>query len=191
MKIHFTASIAQREEFGPYYNRIIEYLKKDTSNTINYKHVTDFDISDLKVETKEQRQKFYKKALKKILASDMVVVEASFPSTLNVGHEVSLALERGKPTVVLYKKGYDSLFLNGLDSDKLLLVEYEDHNLEEVLGDAVDFAKDQSDTRFNFFISPRHQAYLDWISRTRRIPRSVYLRELIKKDMSENNDFSN
>ena len=37
--------------------------------------------------------------MKNISKADIVVVEISFPSTVNVGHELSLAMEKGKPVV--------------------------------------------------------------------------------------------
>jgi len=62
-------------------------------------------------------------------------------------------------------------------------------DLEEILKMACGEAKEQMDTRFNFFISPLHQTYLDWIAKHRKIPRSVYLRDLIERDMAQNKEF--
>jgi hypothetical protein len=118
-----------------------------------------------------------------------MVTEASFPSTMNVGHEISLGLERGKVVIVLYEKGHTPALFYGLNSDKLMLVEYTRDNLEEVLLDAVTFARENTDARFNFFIAPRHIAYLDWVAKTRRIPRSVYLRQLIEEDKNANAEY--
>lgn len=92
--------------------------------------------------------------------------------------------------MVLYKKGHDSLFLNGLHSDKLFLVEYTDENIVETVKDSIDYAKDQSDTRFNFFLPPSLMSYLDWVSEKRKVPRSVYLRELIERDREKNREYN-
>jgi hypothetical protein len=70
------------------------------------------------------------------------------------------------------------------------LFEYEDlAELGKEIPMLLDFASDQQDTRFNFFISPKHQNYLDWIAKYKKVPRSVYLRELIETDMANNSEF--
>jgi hypothetical protein len=58
--------------------------------------------------------------------ADFCVFEASFPSTVNVGHEITVALERGKPTVVAYMKGKDPILFKGIRESKIIWVEYSD-----------------------------------------------------------------
>lgn len=185
MKIYFTAAISQKEKFGKVYERIIKILEQD-NHTVEHEHITKSNLEDLMQESDEDRVAYYRTALKRISQADVVVVEGSFPSTLNIGHEITLSLEKGKPVIVLYKEGHDSVFMHGLNSEKLFLLEYSEENLEQLLKDTVEYAKDQSDTRFNFFISPRHVAYLDWIAQTKKIPRSVYLRKLLEDDRERN-----
>lgn len=185
MKVYFTASISQQVSYSSYYDRIIQALEK-LGHSVQHQHITGKSMDNLKVQTDEEHHEHYKRVLKWISNADVTVVEASFPSTLNIGHEISLALERGKPVIVLYKKGQKSYFLDASESDKLIALEYDDVNLEELVSEGLDYAKDQADTRFNFFISPRHVSYLDWIAKTKRVPRSVYLRGLIKTDMEKN-----
>jgi hypothetical protein len=189
MKIYFTASINQKKQFGEYYDRAIALMIK-LGHTVQHEHVTNKELADLQQETSEDGSKYYKEMVKSIIRADLVVVEASFPSTLNIGHEISLAIERGKPVVMLANKGYDSLLLSSSDSEKLIFVEYTTDNLEKELEQSLTYSRDQVDTRFNFFISPKHSNYLDWISKNRRIPRSVFLRNLIKDDMQRNNDYA-
>ncbi len=188
MKIYFTAAISQKDKFDNY-SQIIQTLKK-IDPSVQHKHITDQTIELIQSETDDQRVDYYKFALKQINKADIIVIEASFPSTLNIGHEISVALEKGKPVIVLYKTGYDSFFLHGLKSDKLILVEYDDEDLTQLLEEAIQFAKDQSDTRFNFFIGPNQLKFLDDVSKQRRIPRSVFLRRLIEADMQKNPDYS-
>ncbi len=188
MKVYFTAAIFQKPQFGQAYDSIVRILH-ELGHDVIHEHITAQSLSVIKVQDDDERAKHYKKTLKRITESDLVVVEASFPSTLNIGHEISLALEKGKPVIGLYKKGYDSLFLSASTAEKLYLVEYTDEDLKEMLTAAIDYAKDQSDTRFNFFISPRHVQFLDWVARTKKIPRSVYLRRLIEADRGKHKEY--
>ena len=73
--------------------------------------------------------------------------------------------------------------------EALYFVEYTDTNLEKVLEEYIEYAKEHSDTRFNFFISPQIGTFLDWISRKKKLPRAVYLRRLIEEDMKLNKEY--
>jgi len=50
-------------------------------------------------------------------------------------------------------------------------------------------AKRRMDVRFNFFVSPKILAYLDWVAQKRMVPRSVFLRNLIEKEMKKDKGF--
>ncbi|HYD34550.1 MAG TPA: nucleoside 2-deoxyribosyltransferase [Vitreimonas sp.] len=183
MKTYFVGSISGRDKYLKQYEAIVNTLKKleytVVEDTLRPSHDEVYGLSD------QEKVSFYKQVLKWISGSDIVVAEASHPS-LGVGHEIAVALERGKPVIVLYTEGHAPHFLEGLDSEKLVVQKYSLENLEETLKSAIDFAISQADTRFNFFISPRQVAYLDFIAKTKKIPRSVYLRNLIEADREKN-----
>lgn len=188
MKIYFTAAIAQKPQFGENYRKIIETLV-GLGHQVQHEHITGKQINDIALQNEDELNKYYRQVVRWITDADIMVAEASFPSTLNIGHEISLSLDKSKPVIVFYKKGYDSFFLRGLNSDKLFLLEYTDDNIQDIVRSGIDFAKDQADTRFNFFISPSLSHYLDWISQSKKIPRSVYLRQLIEQDREKNTEY--
>ncbi|KUK79229.1 MAG: hypothetical protein XD95_0535 [Microgenomates bacterium 39_7] len=188
MKIHFDASGRGFDEFGKYYKKIDDVIKElghqSTNNMFDSSVVQQFYDGP-----HEKRVRRYKNLMTSLKQSDLVVLEVSIHS-LSMGFWMQKALELNKPVIALHLKEYDPSFLQGIDNEKLQLIEYEEENLEEVLRYAIDFASDQQDTRFNFFISPKHQNYLDWISQNRKIPRSVFLRRLIEKHMEENEEYN-
>lgn len=188
MKIYFSAAIYQEDKFGTMYKKIVDQLKKLGHEVMQ--DTTETSLEQAVNKNDDQRVKYYKQVLSWIAKSDVVVLEVSFPSTLHIGHEITLAIDKGKPVVALYKKGYEPSFFLGLEHEKLLWVEYSDDDIERVIKDSLDFAVQQSDVRFNFFISPQIGSYLDWISKNKRIPRAVYLRRLIENDMKENKEYS-
>lgn len=189
MKILFTAAIAGSAEFGGAYKKIVSTLK-EMDHQVEAEHITKADRNEIRNEQgDEDRVAWYQKVLKMISWSDVVVAEVSTPS-LNVGHELSLALEKDKPVVAFYKKGHHPVLWQGLKSDKFYLVEYSKiEDIETELDRYVTNAGEQRDTRFNFFISPKIAAYLDWISKNKRIPRAVYLRTLIENKMQTDKEF--
>lgn len=120
----------------------------------------------------------------------MVVGEVSYPS-VSVGYLISMALDLGKPTILLYKGKSEPNLLSSLVSDKLQVLNYNSKaELEKELSSSIDYASQQADVRFNFFISPQIGLYLDWISKNKRVPRAVYLRRLIEEDMRSNTEYN-
>ena len=187
MKIYFVASISGKQKLLKEYQFIVECLKElghnITENTLEPTVNYVYGLSE------EDKSAYYKQMIGLIQGSDLVIAEVSHPS-LGVGHEISVALEKGKPVVALHNGTGSAHLFEGMQSDKMIVIDYTLANLKAMLSDAIDFAKDQIDTRFNFFIAPRHAQYLDWISKHKKIPRSAYLRSLIKKDIQDNTEYT-
>ncbi len=137
----------------------------------------------------EEVIKMYEETMRNLRQADLLIVEASTTS-VSIGYLINKALEQSKPVIALYLKDHAPFFLSGISSERLQLIEYSLENISEVLSDAFDYAKDSTDVRFNFFISPSQVSYLDWIAQKKRIPRSVYLRKLITESMSANKEYS-
>ena len=188
MKVYFSASISGRKNLLGNYRKIYDAFQ-EMGVTVLSDHVLRDTKEKISVKSHEEVVKFYKKIVNLISKSDIVVIEASSPS-INLGHEISVALEKGKPTVVLYLKGAGvPRMLEGSQQDRLLLIEYQLETLKRDLKEALDFAKDQMDVRFNFFVSPKIVYYLDWIAKKKKMPRAVYLRRLIEQEMKKNKEF--
>lgn len=188
MNVYFTASISQKNQYGKHYTKIVDTLKK-FGHKIVHEHITSHSSEDVNRVSESGRIEFYKKVQKWISEADLVVAEVSYPSTLNVGHEITMALERGKPIIALYLQGKNSVFFDGLRSEKFIYEEYTPTTLESILKQSLDLAQDSSDVRFNFIISPSLLEYLDWIAKTKKLPRSVYLRKLIELDREKNKEY--
>ena len=182
MKVYFVASIRGKTKYFENYKKIIEILKTMEIEVICQDVITS-TVELVSSIPDERRVKHYKNVLKWINSSDLIIAEAS-SSSLGVGFEISLALEKGKPVIVLYTEDYAPHFIKGVESERLLLLKYSMDNIRNVLNQAIRDASDQMDVRFNFFISPKIGAYLDWVAKNRKEPRAVYLRRLIEEDMS-------
>jgi hypothetical protein len=183
MKAYFTASVLGGERYLGNYVRIVKVLEElglevyeqTTKVSKNYVHK---EISD------ENKVKYYKQVLRWMNQADVIVVEASY-SSLSIGHEITVALDKGKPVIVLYSESDAPHFLIGVQSDKLIVQKYKLGDLKRVLKDCLDYATEQRDTRFNFFVPRRLSSYLDWVAKKNRISRAVYLRQLIKSEMKK------
>ena len=189
MKVYFTGSLHNKDIDKKVYQQIVDILI-EKNHKVRYEHILKSTLIDLDAQNAVERSTYYNKLNKWISSADLVVCEVSYPSTINIGHEVSLALDKGKPVLALYQKGRSPGVLQGIKSDRFLLVEYTLNDLESTLDYGLEEAAAQVDVRFNFFISPGIGRYLDWIAKKRRVPRAVYLRRLIESDMKENKKYN-
>ncbi|OGV95620.1 hypothetical protein A2W24_07020 [Microgenomates group bacterium RBG_16_45_19] len=187
MKVYFTASARGKRSFGKYYKEIYETIA-DLGNRNVDDLLFKIDASDLYHGSHEDQVKLYKSALEHIQNSDVVVLELSVHS-LSMGCVMHKALDIGKPVIALFLSKHEPYFALGIDDEKLQVVEYDGNNLRKQLKLAFKYSEEQMDTRFNFFISPKIGAYLDWVSRIKRVPRAVYLRKLILDDMKHESDY--
>jgi hypothetical protein len=100
-----------------------------------------------------------------------------------------LALEKNKPVIGLHLIGREPILFKGMKNTKIKWIQYTSENLRQLLLDAIEEAKRNIDVRFNFFVSPKILAYLDWVAQKRMIPRSVFLRNLIEREMKKDKEF--
>ncbi len=181
MKVYFTASIVGKKYHLQKYLQIVSALKLLHSSVIA-EHILDSSESKIRLETKEERIKFHAKLEDWIQSSDCMVAETTFPS-ISVGYEISLALQLGKPVLILYSQGDPPSLLAHHKDEKLLCERYTSLTLSDILEDFVNFVEAASDARFTFFITPAIAAHLEEVSRKQKMPKSVYLRKLIEADI--------
>jgi len=186
MKVHFIGSLEGNRED---YKRIIELLEVLECEVLT-KHSISREIQDVEGESEDAARLYAKRMRLWIVRADAIVVEAT-TQVLGTGYEIALALQLEKPVIVLYRdKGKNTPHvLKGVESEKLQTYKYSDETLEKTLTMALEYARDTIDVRFNFFISPRINRYLDWVSKEKKVPRSVYLRTLIEVDMKKHPEF--
>ena len=187
MKIHFFGSLSGNEiKTGNrvHYERIVDVIEELGYEIVTRHYVTK-KVDEVLRENPAQHEEYFRKMVDWIKKADVIVAEVTKPE-IGTGYEVSMAINYfNKPVIALYTSGRNSPIFIGQKSDKLQHLEYRIDNIKDVLKIALDDAKDQMDVRFNFFISPKIGAYLDWISKNRKLPRAVYLRKLIEEDMAK------
>lgn len=188
MKVYFSGSRLFFEEFKDIYHKIVTCLDMEGLSVVD---MTKFRMDIGGNATEKEKLESYAFFLKSLNSADICVFEASYPSTIHLGHEITLAIQKGRPVIILYKDDpkHEPLVLRGIDSDKVLWMAYTPENLKKKLSEAIEEAKKMQDVRFNFFVSPKILEYLDWVAKKRMIPRAVFLRELIEKEMKKDKGF--
>ncbi|MBL7150908.1 ribbon-helix-helix domain-containing protein [Candidatus Microgenomates bacterium] len=184
MKIYFTASITGKKYYLKNYERIIKILKDSAHKVLSEHAISGPNHFDS--ESKKARVRFHQRLKDLIASCDVFIAEVSFPS-ISVAYEISLALKKNKPSLILYSHQNKEQDLPGIlgeiEGDKLLIFKYKLPELPDLLRQSLAFLKEKTDQRFTFFITPKIARYLDEISRKKKIPRAVYIRRLIENDM--------
>ena len=183
MIVYFTASIVGKKKYLSNYLKIIEVVKNKNFSIIS-DHIISTTESQIHFETKEERLKFSEQLEKWISSCDFMIAETSFPS-ISVGYEISVALKLGKPVLILFSEGHPpSLFAHHKD-ERLVCEKYTSKILKDIIDDFLNYIQGTEETRFTFFITPKIALHLEEISKKEKMPKSVYLRKLIEKDMRE------
>ncbi len=188
MKIYFTGAISRiTPEMSELYTKIVAILER-SGHTVMASHMQNKDGLVIKNQTDKETALVQSKMSKWRKQAALLVAEVSTPS-FGVGQEIAETLTDNRQVLALYLKGKKPNILTHQGRDLLYLVEYSAENLKAQLSEYIEFAKINSDTRFNFFISPQIGSYLDWISHQKKLPRAVYLRRLIEDDMKLNKEY--
>lgn len=182
MKAYFTASIVGKKHHLADYLAILESLQK-RNIVVQSDHIIKTTEEQIRLETREERDDFHRQLEEWIDDCSFMVVEASFPS-ISVGYEISLALHKKKPVLVLYREGDPPSLLSEHLEDKIVCEKYTPESLDNLIGDFLSYISDSADSRFTFFITPGIAKHLEKVSKEMRLPKSVYLRRLIEKDMT-------
>jgi len=186
MKIYFCASGRGYDKLGGCYVLISEKLR-------HLGHILlDNSVGQTKSDifysgTEADRLKKYQNALKYIQQADVIILEVSVHS-FSMGYILHVALELGKPVIALYRDNNKPLFVNLITNEKLQVIDYTTRNLTDLLEEAISCATEVTGNRFNFYLSPLLSHYLDQIAHLKKIPRAVYLRQLIAADYEAHKD---
>lgn len=190
MKVFFVASPRAIQKESGLYQEMYEAVRSNCSKMVG-KMVLEFtgiDLEGFYNRSHKERIEHYKRTMAYVKEADVVVVEVSEHS-MSMGYIVNKALEASKPVIALYREGFEPYFFSGIENEKLVIVKYKKNNFREMIADAFEKIRSLSDVRFNFFVSPKILAYLDWVAKRRMIPRSVFLRDLIEREMKKDKEF--
>jgi hypothetical protein len=128
---------------------------------------------------------------KKAQMSDVLVIHADRDNIL-IGYQMSSFINAKKPVLILQQKStsLNSLVPETLDNafQYLTIKTYTQNKLEQILRSYFKNLR-ISTRRFNFFIAADLDDYLSWIPYAKHIPRAEFVRNLIREQMEEDEDY--
>lgn len=181
MRIHFIGAV--RGNQGRY-NEIIAVIESLGWQVIT-NHSATRKLSDILQETDAESAEYTKQALGWIKQADIVIVEASCED-ISIGVEATIALQHSKPIIFLFdeKNAHAPFTMKGYSSNRVQLVGYSINSIKTELKHALSYASEQLDIRFNMLLSPNLMTYLEHAAQKENIPKSVFIRNLLKEHQS-------
>jgi hypothetical protein len=123
MRVYFSGAIAGGREDLPIYQHIVARLKS-LGHSVLTEHVADPSL--LGPEAGVSAREVYLRDIGWLDQAEVVIAEISTPS-LGVGYEIGYALQRGTPTLCIYRDGIVvSKMITGNPAPHLRVVTYRD-----------------------------------------------------------------
>lgn len=193
MKIYFTCSTAEFSHYQNQYFAIRDFLVAE-------QHVLTRDwmmravnrIKEGAAEIKDIKQ-IYRDCIKAIEEADAVIIEDTV-SNFSTGHQITVALQRQKPTLVLWSRPkhrhFNQTFIQGIDSEYLEVAEYTPENYQEIIHKFLKkYEQVKLRNRFHLVLSDIERKYLDWLQFNRHESRTKSIRKLIRSALDEDLDY--
>jgi hypothetical protein len=170
MKVFFTASHRGKK----YYQNVFDEIEK-----LGHKHLDDDLLKFSEIKFHSQKN-LYQKKINSIQEAEVCVFETTISSS-TIGYLIKKSLDIGKPTIVLYLKDNLPHFLLNVKEEKLIIRNYTNQNLKNIIKETLIQANRFRNKRFNFFITPDLLAYIEETSKKMNITKSTFIRNLINE----------
>ena len=194
MKVYFTCSTAELSTYRDSYYMIRDHLAAEHVLTRDWLEETERHILAGNKELPGIKT-IYKLCLEAIRDAELVIIEDTV-SNFSTGHQITLALQMRKPTLVLWQgkkhQHFNQMFIHGIDSDLLQVAEYTPDNLFEILQTFINtYADSPEKNRFHLVLSGRERRYLDWAQFIKHKSRTKVIREALEQAIDSDADYQN
>lgn len=193
MKVYFSCSTAELTRYSTDYHAIRDYLVHNghilTRDWLNetecYMRTGNRELPNIK--------KIYKACVEAIREAELVIIEDTV-SNFSTGHQITLALQLRKPTLVLWQgkkhRHFNQMFIHGIESDLLQVREYTTNTLVDVLQTFINtYADSPEKNRFHLVLSGRERRYLDWAQFIKHKSRTKVIREALERIIEHDSEY--
>ncbi|HKU18764.1 MAG TPA: hypothetical protein VJP80_05830 [Candidatus Saccharimonadales bacterium] len=192
MKIYFTCSTAELATHRDSYYAIRDYLAAEHVLTRDWLEETERHMQAGNTELPGIKS-IYKACVEAIREAELVIIEDTV-SNFSTGHQITLALQMRKPTLVLWQgkkhQHFNQMFIHGIESDLLQVREYAPNTLVDVLQTFINTYEDKPEkNRFHLILNGWERRYLDWAQFTRNRSRTKVIREALKQAIENDPDY--
>jgi len=193
MKVYFTCSTAEFENHKNDYYKIRNFLVTNKHTlTRDWLRKTQSRIDQGDTEINDIKE-IYKACIQAIHEADVVIIEDTV-SNFSTGHQITVALQRQKPTLVLWKgkkhRHFKNMFIHGIESNLLEVKEYDKNTLEQTLTRFLNkYENGKSKNRFHLILNQVERDYLDWAQYNKNQSRTKLIRKSIQLSLQNDDDY--
>lgn len=193
MKIYFTASTAEFKKYRNIYFDIRDYLvEQEHLLTRDWLTKAETRIDNGSLDVTDIKQ-IYKLCMTAIKDADLVIIEDTV-SNFSTGHQITIALEQQKPTLVLWQskkhKHFKNMFIHGIDSDYLEIKKYNESSYKGIIRTFINKYEDSKQkNRFHLVLNQVERNYLDWVQFNKGKSRTRVIRDSLLKIISEDKEY--
>lgn len=193
MKVYFSCSSAELITYRDSYYDIRDYLvdgghiltRDWLAETEQHMLAGNRDLKNIK--------EIYKLCVEAIREADLVIIEDTV-SNFSTGHQITLALQMRKPTLVLWQgkkhRHFNQMFIHGIESDLLQVAEYNPQNLTDVMQTFIHTYEDKPEkNRFHLVLSGLERRYLDWAQFVKHDSRTKVIRSALKQAIETDKEY--
>jgi len=139
-------------------------------------------------------KKIYRECIEAIKDAELVVIEDTV-SNFSTGHQITVALQNKKPTLVLWQgrkhRQFSQMFIHGIESDILQVSEYDSNTLEQIISTFIEKYEDCNErNRFHLVLNNLERRYLDWAQYAKNKSRTQIIRELLRKEIDSDDSYN-
>lgn len=192
MKIFFSCSTGDLLKHKEDYTVIVDTVKKEG-------HTLTRDWLEKSIEHTEQssgksdRSNRYSKVMLAIAQADAVIFDCTVRS-MGIGHQLTYALDKSKPTLLLYKrvsKEAEDLFISGSKSGFLTIKDYKtQEEAQKLVRDFLLKNLSKPKVRFQLVMDKEQNDFIEWASYKYKRNKSEIIKSAIDKMAGEDKDYS-
>lgn len=192
MKIYFSCSTAELATHRDSYYAIRDYLATEHILTRDWLEATERHMQTGNKELPGIKT-IYKLCVEAIREAELVIIEDTV-SNFSTGHQITLALQMRKPTLVLWQgkkhQHFNQMFIHGIESDLLQVREYTSDTMADVLQTFINtYADSPEKNRFHLVLSGRERRYLDWAQFVQHRSRTKVIGEALKQTIEHDPEY--
>lgn len=186
MKIGFLTSYRAQDSKDKEYGKILAFLEKKGHEVV---HHLDTNLSQLLPLGYAEREAIFMDFYKRLEECELVFVDCPVQST-QLGFGIAYLRSKGKPVVILTPKGTPLEFFPQGDIyseiENMAVYQYDEKSIDEVLEEALEYMEPRIDKRFTIIFPSFLLAKIEEKAQKLHLPKAVYIRQLIEKDIKEN-----
>lgn len=181
MTIYFSASLSGRKKYEQNYRLIASELQA-LGHKVIYEYLFERTRVEVDSQTEQEKLKRQRNLLEWKRDADLIVAEVSNPS-FGQGQEIEDAIRLRKPVLALHVIETQPHILTAGVEDLVFVVPYTPDTLKTILSENMEALSRGEMRRFTMLLPADLTEHLDRLRVTKNIPRSEYIRKLIRTDM--------